>query len=120
MNTFGSRLREIREINRFSISDVCARTGVSRAQISRIENGIVDPRLSTIQKLLTSYDADFSALIRPTVRISLGEIVSRARESAARLEAVGLGHSDPQARLVRKASLNVDVEAERMALASRT
>lgn len=116
----GARLREIRISNRFSISDVCERTGVSRAQISLIENGKADPRLSTVVKLLSSYGSDLSDLApMPAQRTSLDEIAAHAEQAARRLEEVGLGPSDPNARLDLKASRTADVAAERLALATR-
>ena len=118
--SIGGRLREIREFNRFSISDVSERTGVSRAQISLIENGKADPRLSTVVKLLSSYGSDLSDLEpMPEQVTSIDEIAAQAERAARRLEEVGLGPSDPQARLDLKASRNVDVEDERQALATR-
>lgn len=84
---------------------------MSRAQISLIENGKADPRLSTVVKLLSSYGSDFSDLDPMWARItSIGEISAHAEQAARRLDEVGLGPSDPQVRLDRKASRNVDVE----------
>ena len=116
----GTRLREIRLLNRFSITEVSQRTGVSRAQISLIENGKADPRFSTVARLLTSYGADVSDLATgPAESVSVDEIVAQAAQAARKLDEVGLGPSDPQARLDLKASRNRDVEAERSALATR-
>jgi transcriptional regulator with XRE-family HTH domain len=118
--TVGTRLREIRSASRFSISDVSGRTGISRAQISLIENDKVDPRLSTVIRLLSSFGADLSDLaITQEPSISLDEIRVRADLASRRLREVGLGPSDPEARLSLKASRHVDVAAERRALASR-
>ena len=116
----GSRLREIRELNRLSISDVFERTGVSRAQISLIENGKADPRLSTVLKLLSSYGATLADLEPVRARVlTIDEISERARRGARRLDEVGIGPSDPLARLDRKKSRGAITEIERQALTTR-
>jgi len=94
---------------------------VSRAQISLIESGKADPRMSTVTRILTSYGASLSDLeSSPPKIIRLGELKERAGRAAARLEDVGLGPSDPMQRLDRKAQRQEDVRAEREALASRS
>lgn len=116
----GSRLREIRVLNRLSISDACRRTGVSRAQISLIENGKADPRLSTVEKLLSSYGASLADLEPVRVRVpTIDEVSERAQQAASRLYEVGLGPSDPLARLDLKRSRGANTESERQALATR-
>lgn len=110
----------MRETNRLTISDVFDRTGISRAQISRIENGLVDPRMSTVTQLLSCYGAtlgDVESIV--TTRIALDEIKLRAELSAEKLNRLGMGASDPIARLARKDALGVDTNDEREALDSR-
>lgn len=117
----GVKLRRIRERNRLSLSDVCARTGVSKAQISRIENGKTDPRMSTVTRLLSCYGASLSDLEPAPPRVlTLSEIKERSDRGADRLVRAGLGASSPTDRLDRKAMLRRDVRAEREALATRT
>lgn len=88
-----------------SLSYVHEHTGVSRAQISLIENGKVDPRMSTIVKILSCLDASLADLepSSPEV-ITIDEAVERAREGAKTLEKVGIGPSDPRTRLDRRAA----------------
>jgi transcriptional regulator with XRE-family HTH domain len=105
---------------RMSLTDVSRRTGISRAQISLIENGKVDPRISTVVKLLTCYGRSLGDLEpRPAEIYTIEEVQERARAGARRLAAAGLGPSDPRARLARKEARQADVEAEREALATR-
>jgi transcriptional regulator with XRE-family HTH domain len=47
----GDRLRELREVKKFSQGDVEKRTGLLRCYISRVENGHTVPALETLQKL---------------------------------------------------------------------
>ncbi len=103
-----------------SITDVFERTGISRAQISRIENGKADPRMSTVTQLLSCYGASLGDLERgPASTVSLDELKAQAELAAERLALAGLGASDPGARLARKATRQVNVEAEKAALATR-
>jgi transcriptional regulator with XRE-family HTH domain len=117
----GARLRQMRDLRRLSLSDVSARTGISRAQLCLIENGKVDPRISTVVKILSCYDSGLADLEpNPIEVVSVGEILARAERGARLLESVGLGPSDAQARLDWKEQRQVDVGIERNALATRS
>ena len=116
----GTKLRQLRVAKRMSLTDVLRVTGVSRSQISKIENGRVDPRMSTVVTLLTCYGGDLSDLeSRPPARLEIEEVLEGAIEGARRLESAGLVGSDPARRLDRKERLRRDVEAERLALDTR-
>jgi transcriptional regulator with XRE-family HTH domain len=96
------------------------RSGISRPQISLIENGKADPRISTVLKLLDAYGADLADLRAPApASISIADVKERAAKAAGVLEELGLGPSDPDARLDLKESKGVDVSAERRSLATR-
>jgi transcriptional regulator with XRE-family HTH domain len=110
----------MRDLKRMSLSDVSARTGVSRAQLCLIENGKVDPRISTVVKILTCYGRGLADLEpSPTEVVSVAEVLARAERGAQLLESVGLGPSDAPARLDWKEQRQVDVGLERAALATR-
>ena len=99
---------------------VSERTGISRAQISLIENGKVDPRMSTVLKLLRCYGASLGDLSpAPTQTYSMEEILARAEDGRSRLTSIGLRPADPLARLDRKDDRGIDTSAEREAYASR-
>lgn len=116
----GARLRRIRELKRMSLTEVFESTGISRAQISRIENGKADPRMSTVTQLLSCYGASLSDLESSSPGVlSLGEVKRRANQASERLVLSGLGPSDAGARLDRKAERQVDIRAEREALSTR-
>lgn len=103
-----------------TITDVFEITGISRAQISRIENGKTDPRMSTVTQLLSCYGANLGDLERSSTTVfSLDEIKQQADQAAERLSRTVLGVSDAGERLARKAMLQIDIEAEREALATR-
>ena len=116
----GSRLRRFRQLQRMTLADVSLRTGVAIAQLSRIENGLVDPRISTVAKILACYDVGFADLepSRPEA-VSIEDVITGAERGARILEESGMGPSDAQARLDWKESRQFDVDAERAALATR-
>jgi transcriptional regulator with XRE-family HTH domain len=69
------RLRELRRARRWSLDELSALSGVSRASLSRIENGEVSPTASvlgrlagahrtTISRLLADIESDAPALVR--------------------------------------------------------
>jgi transcriptional regulator with XRE-family HTH domain len=104
-----------------SLSDVSARTGVSRAQLCLIENGKADPRISTVVKILSCYGSGLGDLEPyPVEVVSVAEVLTRAERGAQLLEAVGLGPSDAQARLDWKEERQIEVGLERAALATRS
>ena|SRR5690554_1434580 len=62
LETFGNRLKTIREnigISQLKLSEL---TGVMRDQISRIENGQINPTLETVYKLSTALETTLSDL----------------------------------------------------------
>lgn len=104
-----------------SLTDVSRRTGLSRSQISLIENGKADPRISTVVKLLTCYGSGLAELEPNSPRaLAIDDVIAQAERGARMLTQVGLGPSDPLARLDWKADRDADVEAERLALATRS
>jgi transcriptional regulator with XRE-family HTH domain len=78
----GNRLRELREANGLSQSDVEARTGLLRTYISHIENGHSTPSLEVLEKWAAALDVELYQLfvvgqdepeaIVPTERIQFG------------------------------------------------
>lgn len=99
---------------------VHAVTGISTPTISKIENGKIDPRMSTVTRLLTCYDAslgDLEATSPSTITFS--ELKKQGLRNAEKLVEAGLAPSDPWARLKRKGALGFDTRAEHEALATR-
>ncbi|MEA1902870.1 MAG: helix-turn-helix transcriptional regulator [Actinomycetota bacterium] len=120
MNRVGFRLRQFRQLLRMSLTDVNESTGISRAQISLIENGKADPRMSTVMRLLHCYGRGLADLEpSPPERLHLEDAIRDAHRASARLTASALGPSDPRSRLDRKEQLGQDVRDERAALATR-
>lgn len=117
----GAILRRLRESCGLSMDTVYELTGVSPPTVSRIENGRIDPRMSTVTRLLTCYGASLGDL-EPDVTetFSLAELKEQGARNAEKLSRAGFTPSDPWARLERKEAVGRDTQAERQALATRT
>lgn len=78
----GAKLRDLRVAKRMSMSQMHKRTGISKAQISLIENGRVDPRMSTVVRILSCLDASLADLEpgSPEV-ITIDEVVELKHKS---------------------------------------
>lgn len=113
----GRRLRSLRKGRGLTLADVNRLTGVTVSQLSLIENGRVDPRLSTLQRVLGAYGGDLSDLaVAEPLTVSLDDVLGWRDEGRAILESRGWSPSDPERRLDRKDRLGVDTIAERTGL----
>ena len=63
MDTVGQRLRWARAQKVWTLEDLVEASGVTKAAISRIENGRHEPRPSTIRKLAAVLDVDAAWLM---------------------------------------------------------
>lgn len=117
--TTGALLRQRREAAQVTLADVSRRSGVTIAHLSRIENGLADPRLSTLQRVLDTMGGTLSDLesSRPPI-VSVDTVLDRRAAGSERVDRSGLGASDPSARLDRKEGRGMDVTMERSALGS--
>lgn len=99
---------------------VYALCGVSAPTISEIENGKIDPRMSTVTRLLSCYGASLGDLESTAVEtLSLSELKEQGARNAEKLARAGFPASDPWARLERKKALGSDTQAESEVLAAR-
>jgi DNA adenine methylase len=62
LNTFGDRIKHLREKQTISQSKLAQITGIVREQISRIENGQINPTLETVFKLSEALNISMSEL----------------------------------------------------------
>jgi transcriptional regulator with XRE-family HTH domain len=110
----GSLLRVRREELRLTLADVSQRSGVTIAQLSRIENGLVDPRLSTLVRILDATGASLADIVvEPPREISLSYALRRRDIGRSRIERSGVAKSDVSARLEHKDRRGADTTAER-------
>ena len=63
MRVDGAKLREARERRLMTQPELSARSGVMVATISRIENGLQQPRIPTVRKLATALGVNPEELI---------------------------------------------------------
>jgi transcriptional regulator with XRE-family HTH domain len=62
--TFGENLARIRLGLQLTQMELSNRCGLDMAEISRLENGVRDPRLSTIARLAGGLDVSVEELVR--------------------------------------------------------
>ena len=114
----GATLRRRRRAARLTLQELSARCGVGVPQLSRIENGLVDARLSTISRVLAATGGTLADVaVEPVVVIPIDEVVERRSANRARLDDAGLRSSDPMDRLDERDRRGEDTSAERSVLA---
>lgn len=65
--TIAPRLKKAREQKGLSQRALSAKTGIPQAKISKIENGVIDLRLSTLIELARNLDLDLMLVPRKSV-----------------------------------------------------
>lgn len=109
----GALVRRRREARGWTLADLSQRTGVPQPNLSRLERGLADVRLSTVLRVAQALGAEVT-LAPAGGRRRLDEVLREAGEARERILAAGRGESDPWARLARRARLGEDtwIEAE--------
>jgi transcriptional regulator with XRE-family HTH domain len=116
----GSRIRALRHESGVTLAQLSRRCGVTAPQLSLIENGRVDARLSTLVRILDALGADLSdVVVAPPASISVEAAIARRERGRGRVEDSGMGISDPEARLDRKDRLGEDTRVERSHIVSQ-
>ena len=115
MNAIILNLSKRRREVGMSIADLSRRSGIPRPNISRIERGLVDPRLSTIERLLAALTLRLE--VAPRHPAGLEEVIARAEHGSRVLASAGISSSSPWRRLGQRAAGGDDVCAEARALA---
>jgi transcriptional regulator with XRE-family HTH domain len=63
--SFGHHLKKLRIKNGKTLEKLAYEVdGLTKATVSRIENGLVDPKLSTLRKIAESFDISLSELLK--------------------------------------------------------
>lgn len=60
----GARCRQLRQLRKLSLMDVVKNHDISLSHLQKIERGVLDPRLSTLQKLADAYEVTLAGLLR--------------------------------------------------------
>ena len=115
--SLAGQLRVAREAIGLTQADVSRATGIAAPNLSTIESGRVDIRLSTLERVLDALQMDVQ-LVPRNRRISLDEAIAQSERGGAQLVAAGMVPSDPQQRLAAKERRGVDVSVERSLLRS--
>ncbi len=97
------------------MAELSQRTGIARPNISRIERGLVDPRLSTVERLLAALALQLDVV--PGRAMQVEDVVERANRGSRALARAGISSSDPWRRIGRRAAQGEDVSAEARVLA---
>ena len=61
----GNNLQQLRKEQGLSLDQLALKTGVSKAVLSQLENGKVNPTINTIWKIATALHVTYSALLEP-------------------------------------------------------
>ena len=73
------RLAELRHAQSLSLEQLAAKSGVSRAALSRLENGTVSPTAETLGKLCTAFGLPLSRLMMQ-VEQGFSPLISAAQQ----------------------------------------
>ncbi|MEI5984373.1 helix-turn-helix transcriptional regulator [Sphingobacterium sp. PU5-4] len=57
-------IKRLREVKHLSQKEVCVESGVPQGQYSRIENGKVEPSISTLEKLASVFEVEIAELFK--------------------------------------------------------
>lgn len=119
-SVFGEALREARQRKGWSQRELSARTHMTQAHISRIENGEVDPQLSSLVELARHLDLEVQLIprtvltaVEATVRAAeerLGEREVRRTFEHVRRQAERLSQAHPSADLDDLVSIAGELE----------
>lgn len=108
------RLRQERLRRGLTLADLASMTGIAAPNLSRLETGQVDPRASTLARVLGALGLRLS--VEPIPQIALADVKARMEAGAARLRAAGLPDRNVERRLAWKEQRGEDTDVERKLL----
>ena len=107
-------VREARKANGLTLRELSALTGIAVANLSRLESGRTDPRVSTVLRVLGAMGLTLQATSDETLGIE--DVRARMSEGAARLRRAGVTKRDVAGRLAWKEARGLDTSVERRIL----
>ena len=109
----GPRLRAEREAQGLTLDALSARCNVAIPNLSRIERGLADPRVSTVERIFAALGIEpWRGSTPATGPTSIEDIRQRAARGQDRLAAADLASPSPRARIMDKAEAGEDVRDE--------
>lgn len=104
-------LRQARLERGWTLDELAGATGIAAPNLSRLEQGKVDARLSTVARVASALG--LSIALVPGSETSLDQVRRRMTEGAERLRRAGLAERDIDARLAWKEERGIDTTVER-------
>lgn len=105
-----SQLRRTRLAKGLTLNELSRRTGIAQPNLSRLERGRVDSRLSTL--LTVAAALDLSITLTPREVVGIADVKARMTDGAARLAERGIVDRNAARRLEwkRRRGVSTDVE----------
>lgn len=107
-------IRSERLTQGLTLEELSSRTGIAGPNLSRLERGRTDPRLSTVLRVLSALGLSMEVV--PAERVTLDDVKSRMDEGRVRLRSAGTEDRGAQSRLDWKDGRGLDTSAERRLL----
>lgn len=85
--SFGNKVKNYRQDRNFTQKELAEKTGLAEITIRKIENGLIDPRKSTIQKIAKALEINISELMDfESHEQSIGDNIKKIRKSKGMLQ----------------------------------
>ena len=111
-----ARLRATREAMGLTQEAVSRTSGIAAPNLSKIESGRSDIRISTLMRILDAMNLEIEFVSRDSP-LSLQGVLAQSERGRERLSSTGIAQSDPQMRLNAKRARGADVSVEQSLLA---
>lgn len=110
----GATIRRERLAQGLTLEGLAARSGIAGPNLSRLERGGIDPRLSTVLRVLRALGLGMDVV--PAERVTLHDVEQRMEEGMARLRSAGVTDRGAKSRLDWKDARGLDTAVERRLL----
>ena len=108
------QVRRERLAQGLTLEELSSRTGIAGPNLSRLERGGTDPRLSTVLRVLGALGLSLEVV--PVERVTLDDVERRMEEGTARLRSAGITDRGAKSRLDWKDGRGLDTGVERRLL----
>jgi len=108
----GKQLRAARETRGLTLAELSSQCNVAIANLSRIERGLADPRVSTVNRICEALGIGPWTAGAAEQPQTLRRVQERAARGRQRLAALQLASPPPRARIAHRAAAGEDVREE--------